>query len=141
MTDEMRRKEVNEAIRAGEQALGSLRTAEENLASARKWGIADMLGGGLIVNVMKHSRLDDASYYLETAKKDLERFQRELGDVPDYEGLRIDIGNFLSFADFFFDGLIVDYMVQSRISEARDKIQEAIRKVEHLLTELRRCNR
>lgn len=141
MTDEMRRKEVNEAIRAGEQALGSLRTAEEKLASAGRWGIADMLGGGLIVNVMKHSRLDDASYYLETAKKDLERFQRELGDVPDYEGLRIDIGNFLSFADFFFDGLIVDYMVQSRISEARDKIQEAIRKVEHLLAELRRCNR
>ena len=75
---------------------------------------------------------------MEMAKADLQRFKKELRDIPDYEELKVDIGSFLSFADFFFDGLVVDYMVQSRINDTRDKVQTAIRKVEEMLTELRR---
>lgn len=75
----------------------------------------------------------------ETVKADLRIFRRELRDIPDYEELKIDIGGLLSFADFFFDGLLADYMVQSKINEARNKVQNTIQRVEHLLTELRRC--
>ncbi|WP_027643437.1 hypothetical protein [Enterocloster clostridioformis] len=138
MTDEARRREINEAVQAGERALKSLRAAEEKLSSARNWGIFDMLGGGLITDIIKHSKINDASSYLETAKTDLRRFQKELSDIPDYEELRVDIGSFLSFADFFFDGLLVDYMVQSGINGTRNKVETAIRKVEGLLAELRR---
>lgn len=138
MTDEARRSEINEAVQAGKRALKSLRAAEEKLSSARNWGIFDMLGGGLITDIIKHSKINDASSYLETAKTDLRRFQKELSDIPDYEELRVDIGSFLSFADFFFDGLLVDYMVQSGINGTRNKVETAIRKVEGLLAELRR---
>lgn len=137
MTDEARRREINEAVQAGKRALKSLRAAEEKLSSARNWGIFDMLGGGLITDIIKHSKINDASSYLETAKTDLRRFQKELSDIPDYEELRVDIGSFLSFADFFFDGLLVDYMVQSGINGTRNKVETAIRKVEGLLAELR----
>ena len=41
-------REIDEAIRAGEQALDSLREAKNQLNSARNWGIYDMIGGGLI---------------------------------------------------------------------------------------------
>ena len=72
MLDE--RKEVNEAIAAGQRALTSLQAAEAQLGSARGWGIFDMLGGGLITDLVKHSKIHDAQYYLETAKADLKVF-------------------------------------------------------------------
>ena len=52
--------------------------------------------------------------------------------------LRIDIGSFLSFADFFFDNFFVDWMVQSKIDQAKSQVSQAIRQVEGILTELRR---
>lgn len=137
MTDEIRRQEIDEAIRAGNKALISLRLAQEKLSSAKNWGILDILGGGLITNMVKHSKINDASSYLKEAKDSLRIFQRELKDIPDFTALEIDIGEFLSFADFFFDGFIADYIVQTKISDAKDKIDEAIRRVESLLRELK----
>ena len=47
MSEELK-KELDEAILAGERALGSLKTAYDNLTSAKNWGIFDMMGGGKI---------------------------------------------------------------------------------------------
>ena len=49
-------KEKREAIEAGQRALSSLRTAEENLNSAKNWGLVDMFGGGFFSTMFKHSR-------------------------------------------------------------------------------------
>ena len=43
-------------------------------------------------------------------------------------------------ADFFFDGGIADYLVQSKIRKARAQVEEAIRRVEQVLDELRRIS-
>lgn len=137
MTEERRRQEIQEAIRAGERALISLDSARNRLISARSWGIWDMVGGGFITSLVKHSKIDEASSYLESAKMDLKVFQRELKDIPDFSGLGIDIGNFLSFADCFMDGILVDYMVQRKIDDARTQVEEGIRKVESLLKSLK----
>ena len=59
-------------------------------------------------------------------------------DVSVYTELHLNIGDFLTFADFFFDGMIADYMVQSRIADARSQVDQAISHVEHILTDLRR---
>lgn len=134
----MLEQEVREAIAAGERALWSLRQAREDLASARGWGIADLLGGGMITGLIKHSRLNDASAHMEAARSDLHRFQKELKDVSGYPELHLNIGDFLTFADFFFDGLIADYMVQSRIADARSQVDQAISHVERILSDLRR---
>ncbi|MDO5550429.1 MAG: hypothetical protein Q4F76_04605 [Lachnospiraceae bacterium] len=139
MADEMMRREIEEAVQAGERALRSLQAAQEKLRSARNWGIWDMVGGGLLTNVIKHSRIHDASSYLKEAKQDLQLFQRELRDVTDFADLRIEIGEFLSFADFFFDGLVADYLVQTKISDAGEQVDNAIRRVEVLLADLRAC--
>ena len=42
------RKEINEAIVAGDMALNSLYAAQEKLNSASNWGFADLFGGGVI---------------------------------------------------------------------------------------------
>ncbi len=138
MSNEMLTKEVQEALRAGERALSSLRTAQANLKSARGWGIWDMLGGGLITDMIKHSKISNAMNAIESAKWDLESFEKELRDVRAHVNLNIDIGGFLSFADFFFDGIIADYLVQTKIAEARHQVDEAIYRVESLLRDLRK---
>ena len=132
-----RKKEISEAIRAGERARSSLLFARDKLDSARSWGIWDLLGGGLISGMIKHSRVSDASYYVEQAKRDLSSFERELGDIRDISGLHVEIDGFLSFADFFFDGLLADLLVQSRIKDAQSGIDTAIHRVDNILARLR----
>ena len=131
------RKEINEAITAGEMALNSLYTAREKLNSARGWGFLDLFGGGFLTDMMKHSRMNDASRCMENAKHHLQVFQRELRDVNAALNLRVDVGGFLSFADFFFDGIIADYLVQSKIDDARAQVEDAIVMVEQILTRLK----
>lgn len=133
------RKEINEAIEAGQRALTSLRQAENKLSSARNWGLVDLFGGGFLTDMMKHSKINDASRYVEQAKWDLQKFQRELKDVNLPTEVKIEIGGFLSFADFFFDGIVADYLVQSKIANARQQIADAIRIVENTLKNLRKC--
>lgn len=137
MAEEQRKQEIREALGAGARALTSLREAQEKLDSAKKWGIVDLFGGGFLTDMIKHSRMDDAVSCMETAKQDLFRFQKELGDVEVPMDLRMEISTFLSFADFFFDGFVADYLVQKRIAEAREQVEEAIGYVERLMAELK----
>lgn len=138
MSNEIMRREMKEAMDAGERALTSLRNAQEKLNSAGNWGLFDMFGGGLFSTIMKRSKMDDAQQLMEAAKADLKRFQRELKDVNIPLDLRMEVGSFLSFADFFFDGFVADYLVQSKISEAKEQVSDAIIRVEQILNELKR---
>lgn len=63
MSNEMMKREMQEAVQAGERALQSLYAARDKLGSARNWGIFDMLGGGFISDLVKHSKMNDASAY------------------------------------------------------------------------------
>lgn len=137
MSNEIMRLELKEAIDAGERALSSLYLAQERLDSARNWGIFDMFGGGFFASMIKHSKINDATRYMEDAKYNLQRFQRELQDVAVSTDLRMEIGSFLSFADFFFDGFVADYLVQSKIADARGQVEEAIRMIERILPDLK----
>ena len=85
-------KEMSEAIQAGENALCSLRAAREELQKAGNWGIVDLFGGGFITNLIKHSKMDNASHLMENAKYDLKKFQKELRDVTINTDLSIDCG-------------------------------------------------
>lgn len=130
-------KERMEAIAAGNRALQSLRAAKSNLDSAKNWGIWDMLGGGFISSMVKRSKMDNAKQDMEQAKKDLKSFSKELQDVSRVINLNIETGGFLSFADYFFDGFVVDWMVQDQINNARVQVNEAIEKVEEIICDLK----
>ena len=129
-------KEKREAIEAGRRALNSLQAAKENLNSAKNWGLVDMFGGGSFTTLLKHSKMDQAKRNMEQAKYDLRSFSRELNDVNMACNLHIDTGYFLSFADYFFDGFVVDWMVQDRINNARHQVEEAIRRTEYIINQL-----
>lgn len=128
-------RERQEAIDAGERALDSLYGVRKELESAGNWGLLDMFGGGMFTTFVKHSKMNDAQRYMERAKRDLAAFSRELADVS--ETLNINTGDFLSFADYFFDGFLADMMVQSRIHDAQRQVDDAIYRVESILSRLR----
>ena len=130
--------EIREAIVAGERALDSLYAARDKLKGARGWGFIDLFGGGFLTDVIKHSKMNQASKCMENAKYHLQIFQRELNDVNLSLNLRMEIGGFLSFADFFFDGFVADYLVQSKITSARKQVEDAIVNVTNVLEALRR---
>ena len=129
-------KEKREAVDAGNRALQSLHEAQRNLESAKNWGLWDMIGGGFISTMAKQSKMNRARENMEQAKFDLRNFSRELNDVNMVCNLNIDTGDFLSFADYFFDGLVADWLVQDRIHNARQQVDEAIRRVEQILRQL-----
>lgn len=131
--------EIREAIAAGERALSSLYVAQDKLKGARGWGIFDMFGGGFITDMIKHSKMQEASKSMEEAKYFMQRFQKELSDVNGNFNLQLNVGGFLSFADFFFDGFLADYLVQSKIADARRQVDDAIIKVSRILEDLKRC--
>lgn len=137
MTYDLQR-EKQEAIDAGERALTSLRRAKADLNSARGWGIYDILGGGLISTAIKHSKMNSANANIEQAKWDIKAFSRELEDVSDGTFNNFDLGDFGIFADYFFDGMLADFYVQSKINKARAQVDEAINRVEHILGQLNR---
>lgn len=83
--------------------------------------------------------IDGAKAAVSQVQYQLRRLERELMDVGSFQHLNIDIGSFAAFADFFFDGLIADWVVQSRISESRESAMRVLRQVENVKQRLERA--
>ena len=130
------RREIDEAIRAGQQARSSLLQAKDCLKSAGNWGLLDMFGGGMFTTFVKRTRMNDAEELVQQARSDLQRFRKELTDVETIADFHVETGNFLAFADYFFDSFLVDLMVQSKIRDAQKQVEDAIEKVEYILQQL-----
>ena len=129
-------REIDEAIRAGEQALDSLREAKNQLNSARNWGIYDMIGGGLISSMIKHSKIDQANEWMDQANRDLRCFAKELRDV-DGEDLQIDTGSLVTMLDIFCDNFFSDLLVQQKINDGRARIDALSERIEDVLYTLK----
>lgn len=117
-----------------------LLAARDKLSSARNWGVMDILGGGFITNMVKHSKAEDAMYYVDQARPLLHRLGQELRQVRISQQIGADISGFAMVADFFFDGVFADVYMQSKINDLRmqvertldrlDQVEEALRKVD-----------
>ena len=136
MENPIYQREIDEAIRAGQRARSSLLQAKDCLKSAGNWGLLDMFGGGMITTFVKRSKMSDAERLVQQARSDLKQFRKELADVETIADFHVDTGNFLTFADYFFDGLLADWLVQSKIQDAKKQVDDAIEKVENILRQL-----
>ncbi|MHA7581515.1 hypothetical protein ACX12E_14120 [Paenibacillus vandeheii] len=125
--------ELNEADREGQYLLLALERAEKALSSAGNWGVYDMMGGGVISTHIKRSRMDDAQDAIMDAGRRLRRFQKELEDVRMAVNTELHLGGLLSFADYFFDNLFVDWMVQDKIRNAETQVKDGLRAVRSTL--------
>ena len=132
-------REVAEAIAAGQVARRALDQVLQDLQSAQGWGVWDLLGGGLLAAAVKHGRIDDARQAAYEVQEALRRFQRELADVERSAKFIVeDISGFETFADYFFDGLISDWVVQARIDRSLDNTRATAGRLDDLLVQLER---
>ncbi|RKQ35520.1 hypothetical protein [Oceanobacillus halophilus] len=129
--------ELEEAITAGNRVTYDLESALSSLDSAANWGTLDMFGGGMISGLAKHGSIDEATAAIHRAQTSMRYFQKELLDVQEELDIHIDITGMLKFADFFLDGIFVDYMVQNKINESRDQVQSKKSEVERIIRNLK----
>lgn len=132
-----RQQEIQEAIRAGEQLYIALERAEDQLSSAQNWGIVDIFGGKSFSTFMKHNRIKKAERELGNIQYLITHFQKELGDISYMLGSTIDISNIMVFADYFMDGWLVDFMVQSKINDAQKNVRNCKIETARIIDQLR----
>ena len=131
-------KEIKEAVYAGERAYTQVGKIQKTLQSAANWGTLDMVGGGILSTVVKRNKMREAQDQIHDFQHTLRKFSRELKDVDMDIIIDLAIDDFLGFADWFFDGLLVDWMVQSKINKARDQIDSLDGKIDNLVNRLRK---
>lgn len=132
--EESRKKEIVEAIAAGSDALNTAGAILDELSDAEGWATWDLVGGGLISDLAKHSHLDSAQNNVSLLQSQLRRFKTELADVgSSVSGLQVNIEGFMRFADYFFDGLFVDWMVLDRIQQSSEQVEDTYARIKGVL--------
>lgn len=134
-------REIKEALSAGKDAARTANEVRSSLNSAEGWGTWDMLGGGLIATMAKHSHLDSAQDKVNVLQQRLRAFRTELVDIEFHEDIQVQIEGFLRFADYFWDGIFSDWMVQGKIHDSQKQIDEVISKVDSVVLKLQNMDR
>ena len=129
-------KELQEAIWAGNSAKITADKVLNSLNSAEGWGTWDLLGGGLLADMAKHSHLDEAQSAIEHLQSQLRQFKTELADVTVNADFQVNIDGFLRFADYFFDGLFADWAVMDKISQAKNQVYSTKSQIDNVLLRL-----
>ena len=127
-----RQKELREAEEAGRQALFQLDGAIGHLEDAEGWGTWDVIGGGLLSDVMKYSRLDDAQQQISQVGSALRRYRAELEDVARTVEFDVKPDNFTQTVDIFFDNMFTDWAVLDRIRRSRDQMLDLESRVQSI---------
>ena len=109
-------------------ALPALALADKTLGRAARVGVTapsapESLGDRLLAVVVeaRAAGLD--------AEQELRAFGRELADVQMYADIQLCFDSFTRFFDTFCDNFFVDWMVQSQILQAQDRVEEVRQRV------------
>ena len=116
--------QVKQAIHLTNQLISCLDEAERHLSSARNWGFLDVLGGGFFVDLIKHSKLNNAKVTMDKVNYLMGELQRVMGSIAIPADYRMKIGGFATFADFFFDSGIVDVYMTAKIMSSLTEVRK-----------------
>ena len=134
---EVQGREIEEAISAAQAAGVTVGSIQNTLNRAADWGTWDLIGGGPLSDLAKHSLLDEAQHEMSSQLQIyLRRLRSELLDVDVSADFQIRIDGFLRFADYFFDGLFVDWAVLDRIHDAQQQVDDVGAQIQQILEEL-----
>ena len=96
-----------------------------------------MFAGGIISGAIKHSYLDDAQDMTEELEICLRKFKTELSDIKIDVDAKVNIDGFTRFADFFYDGLIVDFLVLDHIKASKENVISTRNQIAGMLNKLK----
>ncbi len=140
MSSEINNREIDDCLNIIRRMMPLLSEAERQFSSARNWGFLDMLGGGFFVDLVKHSKLSNASRCMNEINWLLRDLERELKDVHFTTDYSMSTGGFSTFADFLFDGILADCYMQSKILSSLEQVRELRHRMEFIqarLTDMR----
>lgn len=132
-----RDKEAREAHGAGRTALDLLQQARQLLGSAESWSTWDTFaGGGMLSDMAKYNKLDQAAAVLHQADMALGRFSVELADVGLAAVPGVQVATMTRTFDVFFDNIFTDMAVRSRIQDTSQRTAAAAQAVAEALARL-----
>ena len=131
--------QLAEADSAARQAHDALQQAARHLGSAGSWATYDtFFGGGMVGDLMKHQRLDQAAALMRAADAALARLATELADVGIGSVGEVGITELTRALDIWFDNIFSDWAVRDRIGRAANRVQELLVAVGAVGQELQR---
>ena len=126
-------KELQEALDAGRDVHFQVEKALDALDSAESWGVADMMGGGVMITMMKRDRMNQAKNAMTEIEYLLRKFRAELSDIAGADTVGADkFGTEWSMMDYLFDGFIIDYMVQQEIRDSLSNMRRLEKEIERV---------
>ena len=135
---ERQKKEISEAVVAGKKARNTVDSVLKELGDAENWGTYDVVGGGLIADMVKHDHLDKAQGFVMLLQVQLDKFRNELADVNIETEVKVNFDSFTKFADYFFDGLFADWTILDRIRKSKSGVEQTRENINHALNRLER---
>ena len=116
--------QINEALSITCQLIPLVEDAERSLSSAKNWSFLDVLGGGFIVDMIKHSKLNSARNDLDRINYFLQCLKNEMQQNVSSTDFSMNMSGFAMFADFVFDGVFADLYMQSKIVSSLNQLQD-----------------
>lgn len=116
--------QVNDAISLTNQIIPLVEDAENKLKSARNWSFIDVFGGGLLTDLIKHSKINNASRSMDQVNYLMQQLKNVLGSIQVPADYRMQIGGFSTFGDFLFDGAVFDVYMLSKIMSSINQVSD-----------------
>ena len=131
-----RQLEMEEAIAAGEKVTASADIILTYLDKADGWSTADFFLDSFLVDVAKHDNIDKATTEIGRMQTYLRQFKSELADVTIERNISISIDGFVTFADYFWDGIFSNLAVRDKIHSARNQVSDVKHKTRNTINML-----
>ncbi len=116
-------REIEEALDATTAAQETIGPLIRDLQTAGNWGAFDLLAGGMFAAMGKYNAIDRARQASAPVEEALAALRDELDDIGETIG-RVEVGTLMGFVDFFIDDIFTDWIVLSRIDDARRQVQD-----------------
>lgn len=122
----LQERELEEAIAAGTNVLRNASDVLNSLRNVENLGYLDRLGHNPLTDMAKHETLDDAQKNVELLQVELQKFNKELSDIPNRESLQGSIDRMLKFSDAFFENLFMDASVPERLRQSYAQVERTL---------------
>ncbi|UCG01889.1 MAG: hypothetical protein JSW11_20075 [Candidatus Heimdallarchaeota archaeon] len=108
-----------------DHAISDLNRALDSLRSASGFSTWDLLGGGLIADSMKHSRMSDARNNVHNAHNNIQRAIQEYPEIRNsLSSASVEEVSF--FWDGFMDNIFSDIAARDKIHRSRESVRQAL---------------
>ena len=131
-----RQLQILQAIIAGERTLESLHSAQMSLNVASVENVTSS-EGNILKKLVKHLNADDVSIHMNEAKQKMNALSEILGEIEVYQDLDTELKDYMKYTDMLFDVIQDNFMLQTKINEAKIQVRYATRNIGFVIEKLK----